>query len=670
MDDAPWLKYQQAAPASTDTAATAEGPWTKYAQAAAPAAAQPSMDDRARAAIKERYGNSRFTEAVGEPALQAVTGAAGAVAGGLRGVYDLATGQGADKAADDVRSTQEAMTRTPRSEAGKKASEAINYVPQKIAQGADAAGAKVAEVTGSPALGAATNTALQAAPALLTDGILRARGKAGVKSTAEAAPAAATPEARAREFVASRTGLDWNALPDALKKTVTDIAQDAKRLDNLDPRAIERVARAQELKYPISRGQAERNLTQITREENIRKSKAGEELRGIDAEQDRVLHQHLDTLRKETGAKAETRQAVGASTQTALRAKLRETKTRAKEAYDLATNLGEKEIVRVDDLDNFLKHPINEANVGWVGSRLKALKNEDGSISLKNLEDVRQELTAAAKTRDKGGHYAGEAIKVIDKIMDDAGSSAYRNARSQWKAMKDEFDKQGRVKRLVSEKGMSSDRAVALEDTFDSTVLRGSAEDLRRVQKSLMTGDAKSAVRGAQAWKDLQGATIDYLKEKAAGRRAIVGEQGQMEFGAAYREAFSELEKDGKIDVLFSKPQAARLRQIYEAVGDVRTKPSGRVAGSDTVPRLISMLDKVSKIPFIGHGADVVAGAATKLHNIGREGREARHAQRSPLDDAAASANKAAAQAERRQRNRRAAERAAPLSGATLGDQQ
>ena len=69
--------------------------------------------------------------------------------------------------ADVVSGTENALTYQPRTQGGKLGTEIASYPFQKLAQGANWAGQKVASATDSPALGAATNTAIQALPMLL-----------------------------------------------------------------------------------------------------------------------------------------------------------------------------------------------------------------------------------------------------------------------------------------------------------------------------------------------------------------------------------------------------------------------------------------------------------------------------------------------------------------------
>lgn len=70
-------------------------------------------------------------------------------------------------AADQVRATMRALQYQPQTQQGQNAAQMLGYLPGKLAQVSAAAGGKVTDLTGSPTLGAATTTALQAAPLLL-----------------------------------------------------------------------------------------------------------------------------------------------------------------------------------------------------------------------------------------------------------------------------------------------------------------------------------------------------------------------------------------------------------------------------------------------------------------------------------------------------------------------
>lgn len=127
---------------------------------------------------------------------------AGPVAGlaGLGAAGTRALGLTDAQPADVVRNVQSAMTYQPRTQAGQTATDIVGYPFEKLAQGADYVGGKVAEATGSPAAGAGTNAALQLLPSMLIPAL---KGKAkpaevpvnGPRTApADIAPGASTPK--------------------------------------------------------------------------------------------------------------------------------------------------------------------------------------------------------------------------------------------------------------------------------------------------------------------------------------------------------------------------------------------------------------------------------------------------------------------------------------------
>jgi len=575
--------------------------------------------------------------------------------------YQLAfakPGEKVNKAREAIGGVSEAMTYQPRTEEGKKVAGAADTGLGLPGKYADIAGEKVTQATGSAGLGAATSLGLQALPAVL--GARGLRGKVvtpGMARTAAAGTAQAAERA-AEAYVNTRTALDWGSLPANVKNMLASVARDAKSLDKLDPKAVERVARASKVGAPITRGQATRSLSQLTDEEMLQKSDAGRPLQRIQTEQDIALHGKLSEVRGATGGQAETRQQLGRSVQGAARAKLKALKRDYEAKYTKAREGGETaQPADIKPLEDFMQVPAHKRNLGFLDSAIKEYQQkaatEDvtmagegikrttgekgtGQVTINDLEEIRKEVVAASRSSDgPTRHFAGEALKVIDGVLEQSGGDLYKTARAAFKATKQEFDQQTLVKKLTSEKARSSDRTVALEDTFDTVVRSGSAEQLKGLVDSLTKGGtAKTRRVGTQAVKDLQAATVDYLREKAGGKRGIKGEEDQMQFNSSFIEAFDELDKDGKIDVLMGPKARATLQDIRAAAHDLRTKPASRIAGSDTVPRLVRAIEKLSKIPLIGTPLEGAAKLAGKVTQLGREGRQVREATTNPLAEA------------------------------------
>lgn len=167
-----------------------------------------------------------------EAAAQAATGMVAAPVAGLVGI-----GQGLKNlvspgmsAGDRVEQVADALTYQPRTQSGRDVSGIVNAPTQALARGADVAGEAVSRGTGSPAAGAATNTAIQALPMIL----LRGRGKAGgvaedvsrpstmgrsaAGAEASEAPAAATAERPPRLAQVPTKEELGNAASDAYKR--------------------------------------------------------------------------------------------------------------------------------------------------------------------------------------------------------------------------------------------------------------------------------------------------------------------------------------------------------------------------------------------------------------------------------------------------------------------
>lgn len=508
-----------------------------------------------------------------------------------------------------------------------------DFPMKKLAQGADYVGQKAADATGSPAVGAGVNTAIQAVPMFI--GGAETESAKAMQGAAAASAAAAT---RAMQYVEGVTGIPWAKLSASARAMMTSIAKDAQDLAKLDPKATERVLRAQSLDAPVpmTAGQANRDLSQITREESIRKSDAGQPLRDTMSAQDEALHRNLDILKQDAGkgSKVATRADVGKSVQGVARRKLDVLEQQKNTLYDKAKAAGETaEPVDLTALKDWLKQPVNERNAGFLKSAI-ADYEKGGRVSINDLEEIRKEAVANAMgPRSTTTHYAGEAVGIIDGILDKAGSGLYKQARAANRAIKEEFDRQGAIRQLSGEKGRTTDRTVALEDTIDHVLVRGSNEDLQKVKETLTSGPTKA--QGERAWRDLQAGVIDYLKEKAGGKRRILNEEAQGQFNSTFLDALYDLDRDGKLNTLFGESIANRIRTLAKTVHDVRTTPAGRISGSDSVPRILNTLESAMKITDVPVLGPMIRGAG-KLYKMGAAGRDAEKALKTPLAEAAA----------------------------------
>ena len=119
-----------------------------------------------------------------ETPLSAATGMIATPVAGILGMLE-APFVGGEKAAEDIGSMQKAMTYSPRTQGGKYGVEGLGDILSIPAKAGEYVGGKVTDITGSPALGAAIDTAIQAAPMAL--GVRGEKGAIKIDPMREAA---------------------------------------------------------------------------------------------------------------------------------------------------------------------------------------------------------------------------------------------------------------------------------------------------------------------------------------------------------------------------------------------------------------------------------------------------------------------------------------------------
>ena len=622
-------------------------------------------------------------DAIMEPLRTMGTSAIATPIAGLAGIGAAATralGFTNADPADVIGRVQGAMTYQPRTKVGSATTAAVNYPFEKLAQGADWLGQKASDATGSPAVGAVVNTAVQFAPAVVAHRYSQAgrvqaqprpqsssyqneRVQPQVEAPEYVAPdlvleqkaapqpqkiepklAPATPEARAKEYVTTTVGVDWNSLPRAMQGTIINVARDSKKLAALDPAAIKRQLQLQSLDVPVpaTRGQITRDPVQLRNEGNVSATDAGKPIRETYLDQNQALLDNLEVLKGRQRGRAQTPEQVGISVQDqALRAKLELKRSEVKAKYKAAEDAGELQgKVSPARLIQTIRNTPDTTHFGWVESWLnkaEVVKNTPSGtvtrkLTLKEMEDLRQAAVARAMDGGTEGYYAGKVIAAIDQATEGVGGALYKDARRARREQALEFEETGAIARLVENKSRT-DRATALEDTWRKTVISGSVQDLRNVKRSLLTGgDRATQSAGKRAWRDVRAQTIQYIKDEAT-KSVALNERGQPNITpAAMKRAIDSIGKE-KIDEIFSPGTAVRLDRILEATRTVKTVPPPGHAGSSTMSNVLAFLERgLGRLPVVGDIGTGAIRAGVKVKQMGEAGRVVRESQRMPLE--------------------------------------
>lgn len=381
--------------------------------------------------------------------------------------------------------------------------------------------------------------------------------------------------------------------------------------------------RAAALPVPIelSKGEAmgpEGKFEQMQFErETAKQGDTGEPLRQAAAEKNERLQRNLDFWVDETGAESVMPRDVGASVDKALHNKLEARKAEIGKAYDAAREAGEMaEPVKTDELVDYLNktgpESINAKVLQSVREKLVQLGGAKrdgegglvaGEIPINDLEEIRKMINRVAESAPDQ-HFGSIVKGKIDAITKDVGGELYREARRLRTNLGAEFNNRSVINDLVRNKRGTADRAVALEDVFDRSILRRSVDDVKHLRATLQTAGPE----GVQAWRDLQGQTLAHIKDQATKNVARDIRGNAVVSASGLDKAIRALD-DGRLELIFGKKGAEQLRDLNDVANNVLTSPSGTVNTSNTASSLRALVVNAidTMVTFSASGVPVPA---------------------------------------------------------------
>jgi len=323
--------------------------------------------------------------------------------------------------------------------------------------------------------------------------------------------------------------------------------------------------------------------------------------------QKKAILSRFEQLSEQTGAEYADPTAyrkIGSLVDSALVKQFDAKKAKVNEAYQAARDAGEtKQVINTAPLEQFLAEKAPEAiavpEINSIKAKLDALKTtRNGQVTIDDIENLYQAAGQLGKAGDPSGVFMKQVKGVINNMTEGAGGDLYRVARNQRKELGNEFENTYRVAKLLGTKGGYADRAVALDDVFSHVVLDGSLEEMRTVTKLLKKGGAD----GQQAYAELQGQTVQYLKDQLTKNAS-----GQLSF-AKLKSAIDTLDREDKLTYMFGKQGRQSLIDLRDTVQDALVKPQGAVNYSNTGSVVLRGLDKLAalRFPLAKSAADIV----------------------------------------------------------------
>lgn len=392
----------------------------------------------------------------------------------------------------------------------------------------------------------------------------------------------------------------------------------------------QRVQMAQELLVPmnIRKSHAERQLGQQKFESDIAKTypeTLGKDIIKSDMELNDAMLKNFDAFIDATGAQRAGQfnlRQVGNVVDKALVKNAEKAWNETNNAYKVAREAGEMEApVSYAPLEAYIAKqtptvksklaPILDAVDEQIQANDPKINgNRSGNIPINSIEDIYEFINKHYEPDTPAATHAIEMKNIIKTMMEGQGGELYQKARKLRMKYANEFENVGYVDKLLRNKPGTTDRAVALADVFDHAILKGSLEDTRNVALAL-----KKSPEGQQAWKELQGQTIQHIKDLVT-KNMTKDSSGQVTIAPKrFNSIVNELDQEGKLDYIFGKPGAQQIRNLNEVSSTVFDPLTGAVNYSGSGSAIIQGLERIAKatrLPGLGKIAEVAKNRELK----------------------------------------------------------
>jgi hypothetical protein len=385
------------------------------------------------------------------------------------------------------------------------------------------------------------------------------------------------------------------------------------------PNAVVRAQMAEQLRVPIklSKGQATRDLGQQQFEAETMKTFPEDVGRPLIAAQElrnTQIGQNLDAYVDATGAKVANPfyfRPTGEVVDAALRETANKSKNSYKNAYTTAraSEEGQQKVnvqAIIDQLDTMEAEAVNAPVINSAKIKLNQLA-KNGEMTLNEVEEVRKMVNRLSGDTPSNMAFGGDIKTMIDTATQNAGGDLFKEARRLRTKFANEFENIGLINDLLSKKPNSNDRVVSLEKVFDKSVMQADLDSLKSLGYTL-----KKSKNGQQAWAELQGQTIENLRN-AITANIETDSLGQRTFNPKQFDVIvKNLDKSGKLDYLLGKAGAQEIRNLRDTVIAINSPVRG-INQSNTSSAVDKVLNKlINKIPLAGPMVEIGTEALEK----------------------------------------------------------
>ena len=370
------------------------------------------------------------------------------------------------------------------------------------------------------------------------------------------------------------------------------------------PMGLQREQTAGSLGVKLTLGEKERDPSQLAFEKEAVKGPLGQPLITRAEQNNLSIMQRFDELLDETGAEVAQKGDIavtGNKLIDALSSGYAGAKAKTKAAYDKAKAQGELESpTSITSVADYLNQNAPEASVAPIlkVAREKGIslgifeQMDDGTLQAKpstlaDVELLRRSINKSIGIDPTNKNFGRELKNVIDLSTEGLGGEAYKEARALRKQQAIKYEGRAIVANLLTKVRGRDDPKIEASEAFQKSILNSTPEEITFLRRVLFT----SGKDGQQAFRELQGATIDYLRKEAV-KKGRTDSQGRpvVDTGAV-RNATEALDANGRLDIMLGKKGAQNIRDVNEVLSYINTVPPGTlINNSGTAATLMENL--------------------------------------------------------------------------------
>jgi hypothetical protein len=260
-------------------------------------------------------------------------------------------------------------------------------------------------------------------------------------------------------------------------------------------------------------------------------------------------------------------------------------KAKTSAAYKKAETAGELQVpTSITSVADYLNQNRPEATVAPI---LKVAKEkglslgiftelDDGTLqaqpsTLADVELLRKSINKSIGIDPTNRNFGKELKDAIDLSTEGLGGEAYKQARALRRQQAIKYEGRAIVANLLTKVRGRDDPKVEASQAFQKSILGATPEEITFLRRVLFT----SGKDGQQAFRELQGATIDYLRREAVkGGRTDTQGREVIDTGAV-RRATESLDANGRLEIMLGKKGAQNIRDVNEVLSYINTVPPG-----------------------------------------------------------------------------------------------